>query len=65
MSKDLRILAEGLDHPEAVAWGINGRMWAGGEAGQLYAISLEGAVEEVARTGGFVLGLAVDAEGRV
>jgi gluconolactonase len=65
MSNDFRILAEGLDHPEAVAWGVDGRIWAGGEAGQVYAISLEGAVEEVASTGGFVLGLALDGDGRV
>ncbi len=59
------MLAEGLDHPEAVAWGVDGRVWAGGEAGQIYAISLEGVVEEIASTGGFALGLTQDADGSV
>ncbi len=60
------VLAGGLDHPEGVAWdSVSGRVYAGGEAGQVYAIGLDGTVELVAQTGGFVLGLAVDAEGVV
>jgi sugar lactone lactonase YvrE len=53
-----------FDHPEAVAWGPDGRAYAGGEAGQLYRFGLEGGtLEEVARIGGgFLLGLAHDAE---
>ena len=53
-----------FDHPEAVAWGPDGRAYAGGEAGQLYRFGLEGGVlEEVARVeGGFLLGLAHDAD---
>ena len=31
-----------FDHPEAVAWGPDGRAYAGGEAGQLYRFSLDG-----------------------
>jgi sugar lactone lactonase YvrE len=61
-----RVLAGGLDHPEGVAWDpVSGRVYAGGEAGQIYAITLDGAVETVAVTGGFVLGLAVDGRGLV
>jgi gluconolactonase len=54
-----------LDHPEAVAWGPDGRVYAGGEAGQLYRFGLDGSgLEEVARVaGGFLLGLAHDAAG--
>lgn len=54
-----------FDHPEAVAWGPDGRAYAGGEAGQLYRFSLDGKhMEEVARVpGGFLLGLAHDAHG--
>jgi gluconolactonase len=54
-----------FDHPEAVAWGPDGRVYAGGEAGQLYRFALEGgALEEIARVeGGFLLGLAHDAAG--
>ena len=40
-------------------------LWAGGEAGQLYRVSLDGRVEEVARLPHFVLGVAVDAAGAV
>ncbi len=54
-----------FDHPEAVAWGSDGRAYAGGEAGQLYRFGLnDGNLEEVARIpGGFLLGLAHDADG--
>lgn len=53
-----------FDHPEAVAWGPDGRAYAGGEAGQLYRFALEGGgLEEVTRIdGGFLLGLAHDAD---
>ena len=37
--------ATGLDHPEGAAWGPDGRIYAGGEAGQIYAIGLDGSVE--------------------
>ncbi|MBK9018199.1 MAG: SDR family NAD(P)-dependent oxidoreductase [Saprospiraceae bacterium] len=53
------IFADGLDHPECVAVHPDGTVWAGGEAGQVYRISADGkTVEEVANTGGFILGLA-------
>ena len=51
--------ASGLDHPEGIAVHPDGSVWAGGEAGQIYRISADGqTVEEVANTGGFILGLA-------
>ena len=54
-----RVLAEGLDHPEGVAVHPDGSIWAGGEAGQIYRVSPDGsAVDEVANTGGFILGVA-------
>jgi gluconolactonase len=60
------ILAGGLDHPEGVAWDpLAGRVYAGGEAGQIYAIALDGTCVTIAETGGFVLGLAVDGSGLV
>lgn len=65
MTLTFTTLAEGLDHPEAVAWDPRGWFYAGGEAGQLYRISLDGEVEQVASTGGFLLGIAVDGDGRV
>jgi gluconolactonase len=59
------ILAEGLDHPECVAWGPDGFVYAGGEAGQIYRVSLEGRAEQIAGTGGFVLGLCLDGDGNL
>lgn len=61
----LRTIAEGLDHPEGVCWSPDeGRVYAGGEAGQVYRFALEGGeVETVATTpGGFMLGMAIDAD---
>lgn len=56
--------ADGLDHPEGVAWGPDGRLWAGGEAGQVYAIA-GGEVHEVASTGGFLFGITLGGDGTV
>ena len=52
------IFAEGLDHPEGIAFHKDGSLWAGGEAGQIYRMDQQGRVAQVADTGGFVLGLA-------
>ena len=60
------VLADSLDHPEGVAWNpFDGCVWAGGEGGELYRVTLDGAIDEVASTGGSMLGLAVDGRGRV
>jgi gluconolactonase len=59
-------LAGGLHHPEGVAWNpVDGRVYAGGEGGELYAVTLEGEVEQVGSSGGSMLGIAVDGAGRV
>lgn len=52
------IFANGLDHPECLAFDRAGWLWAGGEAGQVYRISPEGALEQVADMGGFCVGVA-------
>ena len=55
------IFCEGLDHPECVIVHPDGSVWAGGEAGQIYRISKDGShLDEVANTGGFILGIAFD-----
>lgn len=59
-----RTIADGLDHPECVATGPDGRLYAGGEAGQVYRID-EGGAQEIANTGGFVLGMCLDGEGNI
>ena len=54
------IFCDGLDHPECIAIHPDGGVWAGGESGQIYRISPGGeSVEEVANTGGFILGIAI------
>lgn len=59
----LNTLAQGLDHPEGVAWGLDGFLYAGGEAGQIYRINPDsGKFTEIATTGGFILGLCLDAD---
>ena len=60
------MFASGLDHSEGIAWGLDGYVYAGGEAGQIYRISLNsGKVTEIANTGGFILGLALDASNNI
>jgi gluconolactonase len=51
------IFAEGLDHPEGLAFDLDGNLWAGGELGQIYKINRKGKVRTVATLGGFNLGL--------
>ncbi|UFU07618.1 SMP-30/gluconolactonase/LRE family protein [Ruania halotolerans] len=51
-----------LDHPEGVAVHPDGSLWCGGERGQLYRVAPDGGSREVvASTGGFVLGVDIDA----
>jgi gluconolactonase len=66
MRKSFEELADGLNHPEGVAWNpVDGRVYAGGEGGEIYAVTLDGEVTQVASTGGSMLGIAVDGRGRV
>lgn len=51
------MFAEGLDHPEGLAFDADGDLWAGGELGQIYKINRKGKVRTVATLGGFNLGL--------
>ena len=61
----LETLAHGLDHPEGICATLAGTVYVGGEAGQVYRIEDDGSITEVVSTGGFMLGLAADAEGRI
>lgn len=63
----IEVLVDGLDHPEGVAYDHrSGVLYAGGEDGQVYAVDPDRRTfAEVARTPGFVLGLAVDGSGRL
>lgn len=63
--ENVQLLGDGLDHPEGVCIDPEGRIYAGGEAGQLYRITPGKSQEQIASTGGFLLGLALDGHGRV
>ena len=63
--ENVRTLGSGLDHPEGVCIDPAGTVYAGGELGQLYRITADGQQTQIASTGGFLLGLALDAEGSV
>jgi gluconolactonase len=62
---DYQVLATDFDHVEGVCWDpTRGCLWAGGEAGQVYRVELDGSVTIVATIhGGKLLGLALDASG--
>ena len=63
---DIRFVCEGLDHPEGVAFGVDGKMYAGSESGLIYQIDIaQGTFQTIAETGGFVLGVTLDANSRV
>lgn len=65
---NLEIFAEiagGLDHPEGVARGPDGSLYAGGEAGQVYRLDGDGSAVEVGSTDGFLFGIALDAAANV
>jgi gluconolactonase len=63
---ELRVMAGGLDHPEGLAWDPRGSIVAGGEAGQLYRVDPDaGSVTEIANGKGYVLGIALDGDGRI
>ncbi len=52
-----------LQHPEGVAIGPDGWVWCGSENGQILRIAPDASrIEEVARVGGFTLGLAFDSD---
>lgn len=64
-TRQCRKLVDGLDHPEAVAVGLGGELYAGGEAGQVYRIDPSGNVTEIARLEGFVAGVTLDGMGNL
>jgi gluconolactonase len=59
---DFEVFADGLDHPEGLAFDCDGNLWCGGELGQIYCIDQDSRVSEVANLGGFSLGLTFSPE---
>ena len=62
---DVETFADGLDHAEGICLTPDGTIYVGGEAGQLYVIDPDDTPREIANTGGFMLGLAADADGNI
>ena len=58
-----RKLVDGLDHPEGIAVGPSGELYAGGEAGQVYRIDPAGTFQEIARVEGLVAGVTLTIDG--
>src|ERR1051326_4501732 len=55
-----------LNHPEGLAIDADGNVWCGGEEGEIFRIAADGSnIELMASTGGFTLGMAFDAVGRL
>ena len=62
---ELEFIADGIDHAEGICVTPDGKLYVSGEAGQIYLVADDGAATEVASTGGWTLGLAADAAGRI
>lgn len=60
----IEILGDELDHPEGVAY-WDGAWYAGGEAGQVWRVGPDGRMAQVAALPGFLLGIALDGDGRI
>ena len=57
----VEIIRTGLDHPECINFGPDGRLYAGGYAGQIYVMTPpKFELKQLANTGGNVGGVAVD-----
>lgn len=62
---EMEMFAFGLDHAEGICLAPDGHLYLGGEAGQLYRVEADGTATELLSTGGFMLGLAADADSRI
>ena len=60
--EQFEIFANGLDHPECLAFDRHGDAWAGGEAGQIYLIGVDRVPKQIANLGSFCAGLAFSPE---
>lgn len=62
---DMELVAQGVDHAEGICMTPAGDVFVSGEQGQIYRLEPDGSAREVASTGGWTLGLAADARGRI
>ena len=63
--EELELIAQGVDHPEGICRTLNDTIFFGGEKGQLYRLEADDSYSELLSTGGFMLGLAADADGHI
>jgi gluconolactonase len=61
----LHMFGHGVDHAEGICVAPDGTIYVSGEAGQIYRLGADDTASQVATTGGWTLGLAADADGRV
>jgi len=62
----VEIIQRGLDHAECVAFGPDGRLYAGGYNGQIYVMTPpKFELKQLAQTEGVILGLALDGNNNV
>lgn len=61
----LELIGHGVDHAEGICRAPDGTLYVSGEAGQIYRLGADDAAVQVATTGGWTLGLAADADGRI
>jgi gluconolactonase len=63
---EVRVVAEGIDHPECVTVDSSGQLYCGGEDGQIYSVDPEsGTVDLISRRGGLILGICVNGRGTI
>jgi sugar lactone lactonase YvrE len=65
MTSECSTVARGLDHPECVAIGADGSLFAGSEAGVIFRVSADGTVAQLAQALGESGGIALDAAGNL
>lgn len=62
---DIHTVASDLDHAEGLNFGPDEACYAGGEEGQIYRVTSDGAVSRYAQTGGGLGGVCLDAVGNL
>jgi gluconolactonase len=65
LSLDALQLFGHVDHAEGICQAPDGTLYVSGEAGQIYRLEPDDTATQVTTTGGWTLGLAADAEGRI
>jgi gluconolactonase len=62
---DMAQVGQGVDHAEGICMAPDGNVYVSGEKGQIYRLEADDSATEMTSTGGWTLGLAADAEGRI